>query len=162
MTGMTLYELTEAMKGFDFEIDEETGEILNGPELDQIQMERDEKLKNCVYYYKNVLAEAAALKEEKMKLQKRQQIAEKKAESMKKYIAYCLQGEKFAPKDDVRVRVTYRKSETVQCADIYRVPDDFLRYKEPELDKTKVKKALKAGEKVEGCTLIEKQNIQIK
>ena len=44
MTGMTLYELTEAMKGFDFEIDEETGEILNGPELDQIQMERDEKL----------------------------------------------------------------------------------------------------------------------
>ena len=99
------------------------------------------------------------LKEEKMKLQKRQQIAEKKAESMKKYIAYCLQGEKFAPKDDVRVRVTYRKSETVQCADIYRVPDDYLRYKEPELDKTKVKKALKAGEKVEGCTLIEKQNI---
>lgn len=162
MTGMTLYELTEAMKGFDFEIDEETGEILNGPELDQIQMERDEKLKNCVYYYKNVLAEAAALKEEKTKLQKRQQIAEKKAESMKKYIAYCLQGEKFAPKDDVRVRVTYRKSETVQCSDIYRVPDDFLRYKEPELDKTKVKKALKAGEKVEGCTLIEKQNIQIK
>ena len=159
---MTLYELTEQWRNFDFDIDEETGEITNGAELDQLEMERDEKLKNCVYYYKNMMAEAEALKAEKEKLAKRQQTAKKKAESMKEYIAYCLDGEKFAPKDDATVRVTYRKSESVECADIYQVPDDYLRYKEPELDKTKIKKALKAGEAVEGCTLVEKQNIQIR
>ena len=58
---MTLYELTEAMRFFDLEIDEETGEILNGDELDLLQMDFDQKLKNCVYWYKNQKAEADAL-----------------------------------------------------------------------------------------------------
>ena len=162
---MTLYELTEAMANFDFEVDEETGEITNADELDQLQLDRDEKLKNCVYYYKNLMAEADALKNEKQKLQQRQQIATKKAERMKSYIDYCLGGEKFAPADDATVKVTYRKSEAVEFAEgcnIFDVPDDFLRYKEPELDRNKVKKAIKDGGQVNGCKLVEKQNIQIK
>lgn len=159
---MTLYELSEAMRNFDFQIDEETGEITNVDELDQLQLDRDEKLKNCVLWYKNQLAEAEALKSEKQKLAKRQQIAERKAERMKKYLAYCLDGEKFCPEDDVRVRVTYRKSEQVECPDWTVVSDEYLRYKEPELDKVKIKRTIKAGEAVKGCTLVEKQNIQIK
>ena len=42
---MTLYELNEAMKNFDLEIDEETGEILNAEELDLLTLEHDMKLK---------------------------------------------------------------------------------------------------------------------
>ena len=160
---MTLYELTEAMRFFDLEIDEETGEILNADELDQLQMDFDQKLKNCVYWYKNQKAEAEALKAEKMKLAKRQQTAERKVEWMKTYIAGCLgEGVKFAPEDDVTVRIGWRKSKTVECENIYDVPDDYLRYKMPELDKKKVTDALKAGEAVPGCELVEKQNIQIK
>ena len=160
---MTLYELTEAMRFFDLEIDEETGEILNADELDQLQMDFDQKLKNCVYWYKNQKAEAEALKAEKMKLAKRQQTAERKVEWMKDYIAGCLgEGVKFAPEDDVTVRIGWRKSKTVECENIYDVPDDYLRYKMPELDKKKVTDALKAGEAVPGCELVEKQNIQIK
>lgn len=158
---MTLYELTEAMRDFDFEVNED-GEIVNADELDQLQLDRDEKLKNCVFYYKNMLAEAEALKAEKMRLAKRQAVSEHKAQRMKEYLAFCLNGEKFAPEDDVRVRITYRKSEQVECPDWTVVSDEYLRYKEPELDKAKVKKALKAGEKVNGCVLVEKQNIQIK
>ena len=159
---MTLYELSQAMENFDLQIDEETGEILNADELDQLQVEHDEKLKNCVWYYKNMMAEAAALKAEKMKLAARQQTAERKAEWMKRYIASDLEGKPFAPKDDVTVKVSWRKSEAVECEDVSMVPKLYLRYKEPELDKKKVKDALKAGETVEGCTLIEKTNIQIK
>ena len=160
---MTLYELTEAMRHFDLEIDEETGEIQNADELDQLQMDFEQKLKNCVYWYKNKKAEAEALKAEKMKLAKRQQTAERKVEWMKNYIAGCLgEGKKFAPEDDVTVRIGWRKSKTVECENIYDVPDDYLRYKMPELDKKKVTDALKAGETVPGCELVEKQNIQIK
>ena len=159
---MTLYELTEAMENFDLDIDEETGEILNADELDQLQVEHDEKLKNCVYYYKNMMAEAAALKAEKQKLAERQRIAENKAEWIKQYIANDLKGEKFEPEDDVTIKVTYRKSESVECADIYKVPDEYIRYKEPELDKARIKKALKAGDTVDGCVLVTKSNIQIK
>lgn len=159
---MTLYELNEAMQNFDLEIDEETGEILNAEELDLLMLEHELKLKNCVYWYKNMKAEADALKAEKQKLAKRQQTAERKAEWMKSYIDADLCGKEFKPEDDVTVRVSYRKSKVVECSDIYRVSDEYLRYKEPELDKTKVKKALADGLQVEGCTIVEKNNIQIK
>ena len=159
---MTLYELTEEMRNFDLQIDEDTGEISNAEDLDQLITDRNEKLKNCVLWYKNQKAEADALKAEKMKLAKRQQEAERKAEWMKNYLESCLDGEKFEPEDDVRVRITYRKSEQVECPDWTVVSDEYLRYKDPELDKTKIKKALKAGEKVDGCQLVTKMNIQIK
>ena len=160
---MTLYELTEAMRNFDLEVDEETGEILNADELDLLELEHEQKLKNCVYWYKNQKAEAEALKAEKMKLAKRQQTAERKVEWMKHYIAECLgEGKDFKPEDDVTVRISWKKSRSVECEDVYKVPDEFLRYKMPELDKKKVTDALKAGEDVPGCELIEKQNIQIK
>lgn len=159
---MTLYELNEAMRNFDLEIDEETGEILNADELEMLTLEHDIKLKNCVWWYKNIKAEAEALKLEKMKLAKRQQTAERKAEWMKAYIDADLCGKSFKPEDDVTVNVSYRKSKVVECEDIYRVSDEYLRYKEPELDKTKVKKAIADGIKVDGCTIVEKNNIQIK
>lgn len=159
---MTLYELTQAMQNFDFDIDEETGEILNADELDQLELDRTEKLKSCVFYYKNMKAEAEALKAEKQVLAKRQQIAERKAERMKEYLDFNLQGEKFEPDDDVRVRITYRKSKVVECPDLSAVDSEFLRFKDPELDKTKVKAAFKDGKEVKGCSLVVKENIQIK
>lgn len=159
---MTLYELNEAMRNFVLEIDEDTGEILNADELDLLALEHNEKLKNCVWWYKNKKAEAEALKAEKMKLAKRQQTAERQAEWMKGYIDADLDGKDFKPEDDVTVNVTYRKSKVVECHNIYDVPDDYLRYKEPELDKTKIKKAFKEGIDVDGCEIVEKNNIQIK
>lgn len=159
---MTLYELSEAMRNFDLDVDEETGEILNADELDMLQMEHDLKLINCVHWYKNVKAEAEALKAEKKKLADRQATAERKAEWMKRYIADDLGGKPFAPEEDVTVKVGWRKSKSVECEDVYKVPDEYLRYKEPELDKTRIRKALEAGETVEGCSLVTKENIQIR
>ena len=150
------------MKHFDLEIDDETGEILNASALEQLQMDRDAKLKNCVFYYKNLIAEAEALKAEKLKLARRQAIAEKKAERMKQYLDFCLDGEEFKPSDDVRVRISYRKSEVVECDDWTKVSDNYLRHRDPEPDRAKIKKAIKAGIEVKGCRLVEKQNIQIK
>jgi hypothetical protein len=40
--------------------------------------------------------------------------------------------------------------------------DDYLKFKEPEPDKTKIKKAIKDGVKLDGVQLIENYNIQIK
>lgn len=159
---MTLYELTDAMRNFELEIDEETGEIVNADELDELEMERTEKLKNCVRYYKNVKAEAEALKAEKAKLANRQKSAEKRAEWIKDYIAGNLNGEPFAPEDDPTIKCGWLKSEKVECENVFDVPEEYLTYKEPTIDKTKVKKAIKAGETVSGCRLVEKQNLQIK
>lgn len=154
-----LYDLVREIEDFEFEIDEETGEILNANDLDNLELEKNEKIEQLCLWIKNLKSDASAYKAEKDSFAKKQKAAENKAESIKNYIAYILAGEKF--KTD-RVTVSYRRSEQVECPDMSLVDDDYLRFKEPELDKTKIKKALKEGVKVGGCMLVEKQNMQIK
>ena len=155
----TLYDLVREIEDFQFEIDEETGEILNIKDLDDLELEKNEKIEQLCLWIKNLKADAAAYKAEKDSFAKKQKAAENKAESIKGYIEYILSGDKF--KTD-RVTVSYRKSEQVECLDMSLVDDDYLRFKEPELDKTKIKKALKDGVKVGGCMLVERQNMNIK
>lgn len=154
-----LYDLVREIEDFEFEIDEETGEILNANDLDNLELEKNEKIEQLCLWIKNLKSDAAAYKAEKDSFAKKQKAAENKAESIKNYIAYILAGENF--KTD-RVTVSYRRSEQVECPDMSLVDDDYLRFKEPELDKTKIKKALKDGIKVGGCMLVERQNMQIK
>ena len=154
-----LYDIVRDIEDFEYEIDEETGEILNANQLDALELEKDNKIEQLCLYIKNLKSDAAAYKAEKDSFAKKQKAAENKAESIKGYVEYILSGDKF--KTD-RVTVSYRKSEQVECLDMSLVDDDYLRFKEPELDKTKIKKALKDGIKVGGCMLVERQNMQIK
>lgn len=155
----TLYELSSELANFELEIDEETGEVLNADKLEGIEMERNAKIENICLWIKNLKSDAAAYKAEKDSFEKKRKAAENKAEALKKYVQFVLAGEKFKTG---KVSVSYRKSEQVECADVFKVPDDYLRYKDPELDKTKAKEALKAGIEIEGCKLVEKQNMQIR
>lgn len=156
-----LYELSQALEHFDFEFDEETGELLNAEEYDGLISDRNEKIRNCIYWLKNKQAEAEALKNAKMDFAKRQSAAEKSVERMKGYIELCLNGEKWQSEDKLN-KVSYRKSEVVMLPEnIYEINSEFLKYSPPTADKTAIKKAIKNGQNVDGCYLVEKQNIQI-
>lgn len=63
-----------------------------------------------------------------------------------------------------KVAMSFRKSEAVEfdAKCIGDVPEEFLKFKDPELDKVAVKKVIKAGETVPGCELVARQNLQIK
>ena len=110
-------------------------------------------------WIKNLLAEAKMIKEEKDNLAYRQKVCENKAESLKDFLSRLLDGEKFKTS---KVSISYRKSEKVDVLDIGKLDDDYLKFKDPEPDKTKIKKALKDGICLEGAQLVESQNIQIK
>ena len=153
---MKLYEIDNAILEC---IDLETGEIIDTEQLDKLQMERDTKLENVACWIKDLKAEAEALKNEKQALAERQKVAENKAESLKKWLAYALQGEKFkTPK----CAISFRKSEAVEVTDeglnnLMKEHDELLTYKAPEPNKTAIKQALKDGLSVEGVQLV--QNI---
>ena len=153
---MKLYEIDQAIMDC---IDMETGEIINEELLNDLQMERDEKIENVVLWIKELKAEAEALKAEKMAFAERQKVAENKMESLKKWLAYALNGEKFKT---VRVSVTFRTTDKVEIADIYKLDENYLRYKEPEADKDAIKKAIKAGQEVAGATLVPNTSVIIK
>ena len=155
----TLYELVKEIEDFQFVIDEETGEILNFDELDALQLEKNTKVENICLLIKNLRSDAEAYKAEKNSFEQKRKQAENKADRLTAYVQYILAGDKFKSS---RVNVSYKKSEKVICPDLLEVEPDYLRYKEPELDKKKIKDAIKAGVKVKGCYMEESLNIQIK
>lgn len=157
---MTLYEIDKALMDFEFEVDEETGEILNASDLDELQMARQDKIENIGLYIKNLEAEKEAVKHEKDNFADREKRLGKKIESLKGYLGYALQGQKFSTP---KVAVSFRKSESVLVKDEYLVPDkycEFTMVRKP--NKTNLKKALKDGEEIMGVELVEKNNINIK
>jgi hypothetical protein len=157
---MTLYEIDKALMDFEFEVDEETGEILNASDLDELQMARHDKIENIGLYIKNLEAEKEAVKHEKDNFADREKRLGKKIESLKGYLGYALQGQKFSTP---KVAVSFRKSESVLVKDEYLVPDkycEFTMVRKP--NKTNLKKALKDGEEIMGVELVEKQNVSVK
>ena len=155
----TLYELNQKFNEFEFEIDEEIGEILNAEELDKIELERNEKLENIGLWIKNLESDAEAYKREKDSFAEKERLAKNKVESLKKYLNFVLNGDTF--KSD-RVNITYRKSTALNVIDEYVIPKKYFVKQAPKLDKKAVKDAIKSGKKVKGAEIIEKENIQIK
>ena len=158
---MNLYQIdAELQIAFESMIDPETGEITGDPAvLDNLQIARDAKIENTACYIKNLLAEAEAIKAEVKKLTALARACENHADSLKKYLAHSLQGEDFKT---AKTAITWRKSEAVNITCIADIPVEYCRIKAPEPDKTAIKKALKAGEVIEGAELVTNLNMQIK
>lgn len=152
----TLYEIDEEILNC---VDMETGEIIDVERLGQLQLAREDKVEGIALWIKNLLSDVDAIKSEEEKLAQRRKANENKAKNLKEYLSKFLNGQKFkTPK----VSISYRKSESVEVSDISKLDDDYLKFAEPTVDKTKVKKALEAGVMLQGVELLEKQNIQIR
>lgn len=152
----TLYEIDEEILNC---VDMETGEIIDVERLGQLQLAREDKVEGIALWIKNLLSDADAIKSEEEKLAQRRKANENKAKNLKEYLSKFLNGQKFkTPK----VSISYRKSESVEVTNISKLDDDYLKFAEPMVDKAKVKKALKAGTVLQGVTLVENQNIQIR
>ena len=142
-------------------VDTESGEVIDLEAIAALEMERDKKIENLGCWYKNLLADAEALKAQKNAFAEREKAAKAKAESLRGFLGRYLNGKKF---ETAKVAMSFRKSEAVEfdAKCIGDVPEEFLKFKDPELDKVAVKKAIKAGETVPGCELVARQNLQIK
>jgi len=169
---MTIYdidaEFTKTMDELLSVFDEETGEVTDidrfeelKKALDGLAEERKQKISNVACWYKSLVAEANAIKEEKQKLAKRQAACENKAENLKKYLEYALQGEKFK---DARVNITYRPTKSVGFIPDYdysKLPPEFQKVTiEPK--KTEIKKAIESGVEIPGAFIEEKVSTIIK
>ena len=157
---MTLFEIDNAIAEFEFEIDEDTGEILNIDALDELQMAREQKIENVGLYIKNLEAEATAVENQEKIFADRKKRIRKKIEGLKGFLGYALDGQKFSTP---KVAVSFRKSESVLIKDEYLIPDDYCEFtvtRRP--NKTNLKKALKDGKEIMGVELIEKNNVQIR
>lgn len=165
-----IYPVGEQIAQFFSEItDIETGEILLSEEeidkrLMEINLDFDEKIVQLRNAYVNSVAEAEALKTEKMKLEKRQKVAEHAAERTKGFLAYLLQGEPF---QNGVCKIGWRKSEELVCDEEFvewakEHADDYLKYSDPVPKKKDILSAMKSGVEFEHVTIQKKNNIQVK
>ena len=159
---MTIYEIDNEIMNC---IDVETGEVIDTEKLNDLQMERDAKIENVALWIKELKAEAEAIKNEKQALADRQRVAENKAESLKNWLAYALNGEKFKTS---KCSISYRNSESVEVTEegleaLMRDHEDLLTYKTPEPNKKAIKDAIKNdGLTVAGVQLVQKTSTIIK
>lgn len=153
---MNLYEIDKEILDC---VDLETGEIFDAEKFEKLSMERDKKIESICLWIKNLKAESEALKAEKEVFANRQKSCENKMESLKRYLSGFLDGTPFKT---AKAQVSYRKSESVEISDHAQIPEQFLKFKEPEVNKTELKNAIKAGMNFDGVQIVEKKNIQIK
>lgn len=160
-----LYEIDAAILEC---VDMETGEIFDPEKLDALQMERNQKLEGVALWVKDLKAEAAAVKEEADKLNARKKAIDNKVDSLKQWLLYALGGEKLKTP---RCNVYQTNSQKLNVPDepglisflqTLNEPEKFLRFKEPELKKDDIKKALKDGYEIPGASLEETESIVIK
>lgn len=158
---MNLYEINQEVLNL---VDMETGEIEDFERFEQLSMERNSKIENIALWIKNLNAESAALKAEKLAFDEREKQASAKAESLRGYLERILCGETFkTPK----VNLTYRKSVQTVVDDGFvewakTNKPELLSMNEPAANKTAIKNAISSGECFEFAHLEERQNLQIK
>ncbi len=156
---MTLYEINEKIREFPAEnVNPETGEVLNLEALNDLELERSEKLENYALAVKNYRAAAAAIKAEEDNLKARRERLEHTKGKLSEILRSELNSEKLST---ARVRVSYRKSQVTKIFDMSSIPDKFLKITvEPK--KNDIKAAINAGESVSGAAVAEKTSMIIK
>ena len=161
---MKLYEINEALEALLDQVDPDTGELMcSSGALEALLMAREDKLEGIALSVKNDRAEAEAIYAEIDNLSKRARALKNRAERKEDFLGRMLNGEKFKTS---RVAVGYRTSVAVELSseflDWALKEDKYLRYKDPEPDKTAIKAALKAGEAIPGAEIVTKTNMQIR
>ncbi len=165
---MKLYEISRAILDViesGYSVDEDTGEILFEPaDIDALEIERDRKLEACALYAKSLQAEADAIKAERDRLDARLKAKQGKADRMKQYIQSCMLALNDTTFETARVDMRIRRSSYVDVAcDAESLPPEYQRRKVTvSADKTALKKALQAGERIPGVMMAERESLTIK
>lgn len=153
---MTIYDIDQQIADL---IDPETGEVTDYAALDALTMAREDKIKQIDRARRNHLAEASAIAEEVNRLKERQEAAEKRAESCRRLLEYALGGEGYK---DGTVTMYYRETEAVVVAEGATLPEEYLRYGKPTVNKTALGEALRGGVSVPGATIEKRRSLIIK
>lgn len=141
-------------------IDLETGEVIDAERLENLQMEKSQKIENIALWIKNLQSDALAFKAEKDSFAERERAATKKAEQLKAWLAQVLEGQKFSTG---RCAVSFRKSTKLEVLDEESIPKELMvETVTVKPDANAIKALLKEGQEVSGCRLVENLNTQIK
>ena len=161
---MKLYELTENYKNLQ--------ELLENPDIPQemilealnsIEGDIFEKLENIVKLYKSNEAEIKVFKNEEDRLSKNRKAMENGNKRLKEYLETSL---KALGKDKIKSGLftlsIQKNPSSVNVVDFEAIPEDYLKFKEPDIDRKAILEDLKQGRTVPGAELIQTEGLRIR
>ncbi len=156
---MKLYELAQTYTEImDLDVDKDTMKTM----LDALEIDVKEKAVNIAHLMNNNSGDVLVLDEEIKRLQAKKAAIKGKDDNLKEYLSYMLQNMDIKKLETPLYKFSFRKSESVKVIE-KDVPVQYKKVKTTKsIDKVAIKKALKSGEVIEGCTLEVKQNLQVK
>lgn len=138
--------------------------------LESIEAEFEVKAENVAAYIKQLKGEADMLREQERAFAERRRAKEHHAERLKKYLLDSMAAVNLKKIDRPMAVISVRnnaesplfvnESGFIEWAK--RNADELLRYKEPEIDKTAVKRYLQGGHELDGVRLERSQSVIIK
>ena len=161
-----IYELTSGIQILWDLMDQ--GELDDDTLIDAMENSQEElniKLENYCKFIKNLEADIAGLKEEEKRLAARRKTMENTIERAKAAMQWAMNaaGEKKVKGNLFTISLQANPEKVVlETEDINSIPTDYIRMKEPEIDKAKVKEDLKAGKELSFARLERTEGIRIR
>jgi hypothetical protein len=161
----SIYKISEEFENLFLEIEQNDGEL--SPELlERLEISTAQMQGKGIAYAKKIMfydayAETAKKEIERITAQKKQ--AEKISAFLKKTISDAMIRFGIDKIESDFVKLSFRKSSPLEIDNEDLVPAEFKKEKiEISVDKTAITNFIKSGGVVDGCRLVEKQNLQIK
>ena len=158
---MSLFEMTESARYLYNLL--ENDEIDEQVVLDTLEgIGATEKLESYVYIQKQFEADMAAYKAEKERMEKKMKTCQNAIDRMKSAVLEFMNVTGVKKAKAGTFDLSIRKSESVNITDFLSIPEDYLKFQEPKVDKAGIKKALKSGEQVSGAELTENLSLIVR
>lgn len=133
--------------------------------LESLSGDLEVKAQNVAYMALNLEATAAAIKAHEEVQRDRRQAIERRAESLRGYLARCMEGAGIEKIEGPGVSIGFRKSSAVVINEPGLIPALFVRQPPappPAPDKALIAAAIKAGQEVPGAHIEQRRNLSIK
>lgn len=162
---MNLYELTDQyLRLLEMADDPEVDEQTFLDTLEAIDGEIEAKADGYAMVMRQLSGYVDVIKTEEARLKKRRTCIENNIERMKKRLQESMEatGKLKFQTDFFSFGIQKNpQSVAIDCS-VYDLPEDYLRYKEPEPDKKALVKALQSGEQIDGVRLVQTQSLRIR
>lgn len=163
---MTLYELTEQARILqEWAQDPEVNAKTLADTMESLDGEIADKLEACAKVIKNLEADEAALKAEAARLTEKARTARSGIDRIKKMMQTAMDqiGKKKIKGELFSFGIQKNPAAVVVDAEPRNIPADFLIWQQPKVNKEKLKKALQAGEDLDGIAhLAQTESLRIR
>ena len=162
---MNIYQIQNEYLLLINQIIENGGEVTPQQELN-LQITKDQlqdKGTNYAFVIKKLDAECDIIDAEIKRLTELKKVRQNACERLKSNISHAMQIFEVDKIESPLIKLSFRKSQSVNVADVNSLPAEYKTIKVTEqADKVKIKQSLMNGETIEGCEIINSQNLQIK